>query len=160
MRRFSVPFRLHSPVSALYESQHSRLSHQNFRSIDRLLSREQMFKFLKDVVSGSGAGVKDLPYNIGEPYSSAWGSWTHSRGTSKVTSNIYFFLSIYVFIYINIFLCVFMDVYIWRFFISLVLLSPDSCVFALLTDSIVLLKFPNWIFYFCVVCRFVHKMLV
>ncbi|KAJ9539805.1 hypothetical protein OSB04_026311 [Centaurea solstitialis] len=42
-----------------------------------------MFKFLKDVVSGSGAGVKDLPYNIGEPYSSAWGSWTHSRGTSK-----------------------------------------------------------------------------
>nr|XP_043631418.1 probable inactive serine/threonine-protein kinase scy1 [Erigeron canadensis] len=42
-----------------------------------------MFKFLKDVVSGSGAGVKDFPYNIGEPYSSAWGSWTHSRGTSK-----------------------------------------------------------------------------
>ncbi|XP_076916721.1 uncharacterized protein LOC143576539 isoform X1 [Bidens hawaiensis] len=42
-----------------------------------------MFKFLKDVVSGSGAGVKDLPYTIGEPYSSAWGSWTHSRGTSK-----------------------------------------------------------------------------
>ncbi|XP_024975331.1 probable inactive serine/threonine-protein kinase scy1 [Cynara cardunculus var. scolymus] len=42
-----------------------------------------MFKFLKDVVSGSGAGVKDLPYNIGEPYSSAWGSWTHSRGSSK-----------------------------------------------------------------------------
>ncbi|KAI7749305.1 hypothetical protein M8C21_023640 [Ambrosia artemisiifolia] len=42
-----------------------------------------MFKFLKDVVSGSGTGVKDLPYNIGEPYSSAWGSWTHSRGTSK-----------------------------------------------------------------------------
>ncbi|KAJ0695115.1 putative protein kinase domain, armadillo-like helical [Helianthus annuus] len=43
-----------------------------------------MFKFLKDVVAGSTAGVKDLPYNIGEPYSSAWGSWTHSRGTSKV----------------------------------------------------------------------------
>ncbi|XP_071711478.1 uncharacterized protein [Rutidosis leptorrhynchoides] len=43
-----------------------------------------MFKFLKDVVAGSVAGVKDLPYNIGEPYSSAWGSWTHSRGTSKV----------------------------------------------------------------------------
>ncbi|PWA43211.1 hypothetical protein CTI12_AA537710 [Artemisia annua] len=45
-----------------------------------------MFKFLKEVVSGSGAGVKDLPYNIGEPYSSAWGSWTHSRGTSKLNS--------------------------------------------------------------------------
>lgn len=44
-----------------------------------------MFKFLKDVVAGSVAGVKDLPYNIGEPYSSAWGSWIHSRGTSKVT---------------------------------------------------------------------------
>ncbi|XP_024969162.1 N-terminal kinase-like protein [Cynara cardunculus var. scolymus] len=43
-----------------------------------------MFKFLKDVVAGSVAGVKDLPYTIGEPYSSAWGSWTHSRGTSKV----------------------------------------------------------------------------
>ncbi|KAG0466505.1 hypothetical protein HPP92_018085 [Vanilla planifolia] len=42
-----------------------------------------MFKFLKEVVSGSGAGLKDFPYNIGEPYSSAWGSWTHHRGTSK-----------------------------------------------------------------------------
>ena len=45
-----------------------------------------MFKFLKGVVAGSGTGPKDLPYNIGEPYSSAWGSWTHSRGTSKVSS--------------------------------------------------------------------------
>lgn len=42
-----------------------------------------MFKFLKGVVGGSGAGPKDLPYNIGEPYSSAWGSWVHYRGTSK-----------------------------------------------------------------------------
>ncbi|KAL9275075.1 putative inactive serine/threonine-protein kinase scy1, partial [Drosera capensis] len=42
-----------------------------------------MFKFLRGVVAGSGSGVKDLPYNIGEPYSSAWGSWTHHRGTSK-----------------------------------------------------------------------------
>ncbi|KAL8151492.1 hypothetical protein V2J09_021300 [Rumex salicifolius] len=42
-----------------------------------------MLKFLKGVVAGSGAGVKDLPYNIAEPYSSAWGSWTHHRGTSK-----------------------------------------------------------------------------
>ncbi|GER42499.1 protein kinase family protein with ARM repeat domain [Striga asiatica] len=42
-----------------------------------------MFKFLKGVVGGSGAGLKDLPYNIGEPYSSAWGSWVHHRGTSK-----------------------------------------------------------------------------
>ncbi|XP_019184483.1 PREDICTED: N-terminal kinase-like protein [Ipomoea nil] len=42
-----------------------------------------MLKFLKGVVAGSGAGVKDLPYNIGEPYSSAWGSWVHYRGTSK-----------------------------------------------------------------------------
>lgn len=42
-----------------------------------------MFKFLKGVVAGSGTGVKDLPYNIGEPYSCAWGSWTHSHGTSK-----------------------------------------------------------------------------
>ncbi|KAK1409274.1 hypothetical protein QVD17_35800 [Tagetes erecta] len=80
---------------ALYKSHHSPLSHHNFRSIDQSINqsinqsidpqfiREQMFKFLKDVVSGSGAGVKDLPYNIGEPHSSAWGSWTHSRGTSK-----------------------------------------------------------------------------
>ncbi|KAG5095759.1 hypothetical protein JHK84_051347 [Glycine max] len=42
-----------------------------------------MFKFLKEVVGGSGTGVKDLPYTIAEPYPSAWGSWTHSRGTSK-----------------------------------------------------------------------------
>ncbi|GLJ36990.1 hypothetical protein SUGI_0749180 [Cryptomeria japonica] len=43
-----------------------------------------MLKFLKGVVAGSGAGgIRDLPYNIGEPYSSAWGSWTHYRGTSK-----------------------------------------------------------------------------
>eukprot|EP00250_Pteridium_aquilinum_P019953 c24640_g1_i1 orf=578-3007(-) len=41
-----------------------------------------MFKFLKGVVGSSG-GIKDLPYNIGEPYSSDWGSWTHYRGTSK-----------------------------------------------------------------------------
>ncbi|XP_068333028.1 uncharacterized protein [Pyrus communis] len=42
-----------------------------------------MLKFLKGVVGGSGTGPKDLPYNIGEPYPSAWGSWTHFRGTSK-----------------------------------------------------------------------------
>ncbi|CAN6549909.1 unnamed protein product [Malus baccata var. baccata] len=42
-----------------------------------------MLKFLKGVVGGSGTGPKDLPYNIGEPYLSAWGSWTHFRGTSK-----------------------------------------------------------------------------
>ncbi|KAJ4840953.1 hypothetical protein Tsubulata_026935 [Turnera subulata] len=42
-----------------------------------------MLRFLKGVVGGSGAGLKDLPYTIGEPYPSAWGSWTHHRGTSK-----------------------------------------------------------------------------
>ncbi|TKY65366.1 inactive serine/threonine-protein kinase scy1 [Spatholobus suberectus] len=42
-----------------------------------------MFKFLKEVVGGSGTGLKDLPYTVAEPYPSAWGSWTHSRGTSK-----------------------------------------------------------------------------
>lgn len=42
-----------------------------------------MFKFLKEVVGGSGTGIKDLPYIIGEPYPSAWGSWLHHRGTSK-----------------------------------------------------------------------------
>lgn len=42
-----------------------------------------MLKFLKGVV-GSGGGIKDLPYNIGDPYSTAWGGWTHCRGTSKV----------------------------------------------------------------------------
>uniref|UniRef100_A0A7I4DFP3 Protein kinase domain-containing protein n=1 Tax=Physcomitrium patens TaxID=3218 RepID=A0A7I4DFP3_PHYPA len=41
-----------------------------------------MLKFLKGVV-GSGGGIKDLPYNIGEPYSTAWGGWAHFRGTSK-----------------------------------------------------------------------------
>lgn len=43
-----------------------------------------MLKFLKGVVAGSGAGIKDFPYNIGVPYSSAWGSWTHYSGTNKV----------------------------------------------------------------------------
>ncbi|KAF8104672.1 hypothetical protein N665_0170s0047 [Sinapis alba] len=42
-----------------------------------------MFKFLKGVVGGSGTGLNDLPYNIGDPHPSAWGSWTHFRGTSK-----------------------------------------------------------------------------
>ncbi|KAJ1285966.1 hypothetical protein BS78_03G317800 [Paspalum vaginatum] len=42
-----------------------------------------MFKFLKEVVAGSGSGLKDFPYTIGEPYASAWGSWTHHQGTSK-----------------------------------------------------------------------------
>ncbi|GFZ15112.1 kinase family with ARM repeat domain-containing protein [Actinidia rufa] len=42
-----------------------------------------MLKFLKGVVAGSGSGPNNLPYNIGDPYSSAWGSWTHHRGTSK-----------------------------------------------------------------------------
>lgn len=50
-----------------------------------------MLKFLQSVVAGSGSGLKDLPYNIGEPYSSAWGSWIHSRGTSRVLySNLSF----------------------------------------------------------------------
>lgn len=43
-----------------------------------------MFKFLKDVVAGSGSGLKDFPYTIGEPHASAWGSWAHHRGVSKV----------------------------------------------------------------------------
>ena len=47
-----------------------------------------MFKFLKEVVAGSGSGLKDFPYTIGEPYASAWGSWTHHRGTSKVRFRI------------------------------------------------------------------------
>ncbi|KAG9145581.1 hypothetical protein Leryth_024527 [Lithospermum erythrorhizon] len=42
-----------------------------------------MFKFLKEVVGGSGTALKDLPYNIGDPYSSSWGSWIHYRATSK-----------------------------------------------------------------------------
>ncbi|XP_022745761.1 N-terminal kinase-like protein isoform X2 [Durio zibethinus] len=42
-----------------------------------------MFNFLKGVVGGSGTGLKDLPYNIGGPYPSAWGSWSHFRGTSN-----------------------------------------------------------------------------
>ncbi|KAF3578913.1 hypothetical protein DY000_02035738 [Brassica cretica] len=42
-----------------------------------------MFNFLKGVVGGSGTGLKDLPYNVGDPYPSAWGSWIHHRGTSK-----------------------------------------------------------------------------
>ncbi|KAH0854657.1 hypothetical protein HID58_057810, partial [Brassica napus] len=51
---------------------------------------EEMFKFLKGVVGGSGTGLKDLPYNIGDPYPSAWGSWNHFRGTSKVMMGLLF----------------------------------------------------------------------
>lgn len=47
-----------------------------------------MLKFLKGVVGGSGTGIKDLPYNIGDPYPSAWGSWIHFRATSKVPRRI------------------------------------------------------------------------
>ncbi|KAG5558157.1 hypothetical protein RHGRI_008170 [Rhododendron griersonianum] len=43
-----------------------------------------MLKFLMGVVAGYGSCQNNLPYNIGKPYSSAWGSWTHSRGTSKL----------------------------------------------------------------------------
>ncbi|CAL5404759.1 unnamed protein product [Camellia sinensis] len=42
-----------------------------------------MFKFLKGVVGGSGSGPNNLPYYIAEPYCSSWGSWSHSRGSSK-----------------------------------------------------------------------------
>ncbi|XP_028083233.1 probable inactive serine/threonine-protein kinase scy1 isoform X2 [Camellia sinensis] len=42
-----------------------------------------MFKFLKGVVGGSGSGPNNLPYYIAEPYCSSWGSWAHSRGSSK-----------------------------------------------------------------------------
>ncbi|GMJ14319.1 cytoplasmic tRNA export protein [Hibiscus trionum] len=42
-----------------------------------------MLNFLKGVVGGSGTGLKDLPYNIGDPYPSAWSSWSHFRGTSR-----------------------------------------------------------------------------
>lgn len=48
------------------------------------IEERKMFNFLKGVVGGSGAGQKDLPYNIGDPYPSAWSSWSHFRGTSKV----------------------------------------------------------------------------
>eukprot|EP00850_Spirogloea_muscicola_P018631 SM000173S03000 [mRNA] locus=s173:126339:132282:+ [translate_table: standard] len=34
-------------------------------------------------VLGSRTGIKDFPYDIGDPYSSAWGLWTHSQGTKK-----------------------------------------------------------------------------
>lgn len=67
-------------------------------------SEGKMFKFLKGVVAGSGTGVKDLPYNIGEPYSSAWGSWTHSHGTSKVfliLSLTFVFLSFILLYFLN-----------------------------------------------------------
>ncbi|GFP89379.1 probable inactive serine/threonine-protein kinase scy1 [Phtheirospermum japonicum] len=57
-----------------------------------------MLKFLKGVVGGSGAGLKDLPYNIGEPYSSAWGSWMHHRGTSKVITDLLYFIMPFLFI--------------------------------------------------------------
>lgn len=62
-----------------------------------------MLKFLKGVVGGSGTGPRDLPYNIGDPYPSAWGSWTHFRGSSKVA--LWLILSVVVFI----FLCVYFN---------------------------------------------------
>ena len=67
------------------------LKSQSWIPIWEISIETNMFKFLKGVVAGSGTGVKDLPYNIGEPYSSAWGSWTHSTGTSKVFFLLFFF---------------------------------------------------------------------
>jgi len=59
-----------------------------------------MLRFLKGVVGGaSGTGLKDLPYNIGDPYPSAWGSWTHHRGTSskvRVSHPLLFSFSLYL----------------------------------------------------------------
>lgn len=60
-----------------------------------------MLKFLKGVVGGSGTGIKDLPYNIGDPYPSAWGSWTHFRATSKVSITTVLSLSL-----IRLYVCV------------------------------------------------------
>lgn len=48
----------------------------------------KLFGFL-----GRGAGI-DLPYTIGEAYSTAWGSWTHSRGTKKVSEERMMYLEI------------------------------------------------------------------
>ena len=67
-----------------------------------VIAEEEMLKFLKGVVGGSGTGPKDLPYNIGDPYPSAWGSWTHSRGTSKVYIHIYIYIHIICFYLISI----------------------------------------------------------
>ncbi|CAI5467360.1 unnamed protein product, partial [Closterium sp. Yama58-4] len=39
-------------------------------------------QFLRSVL-GTGGGAKEFPYNIGEAYPSAWGPWTHHKGTSK-----------------------------------------------------------------------------
>ncbi|KAG6737703.1 hypothetical protein POTOM_059231 [Populus tomentosa] len=59
-----------------------------------------MLRFLKGVVGGaSGTGLKDLPYNIGDPYPSAWGPWTHHRGTSakvRVSHPLLFSFSLYL----------------------------------------------------------------
>lgn len=38
-----------------------------------------MFGKLTSLIGGGYA----LPYNVGEPYSSSWGCWTHHAGTSK-----------------------------------------------------------------------------
>lgn len=59
----------------------------NFESeliVHVFLMRIEMLKFLKKVVAGSGSVLKDLPYIINRPYASAWGSWMHHRGASKV----------------------------------------------------------------------------
>eukprot|EP00271_Cylindrocystis_brebissonii_P013991 TRINITY_DN3474_c1_g1_i1.p1 TRINITY_DN3474_c1_g1~~TRINITY_DN3474_c1_g1_i1.p1 ORF type:complete len:880 (-),score=157.79 TRINITY_DN3474_c1_g1_i1:1199-3838(-) len=43
-------------------------------------------QFLRSVL-GTSSATKDIPYNIGEAYSSAWGSWTHFQGTAKDTGD-------------------------------------------------------------------------
>ena len=83
----SVPFRFASdnlpPLSSHHNTPDSSTPHLSLS-----FSLKTMFKFLKGVVAGSASGPNNLPYNIGDPYPSAWGSWTHHRGTSKVNPTL------------------------------------------------------------------------
>lgn len=38
-------------------------------------------------VLGSNTAKSDIPYNVGEAYTSAWGTWTHRQGTAKDTGD-------------------------------------------------------------------------
>ena len=47
-----------------------RPEQQRSSSVYRGREEEDMFNIRKGVVGGSGTGLKDLPYNIGDPYTS------------------------------------------------------------------------------------------
>lgn len=53
-------------------------------SVHRVTGSSQTNPWVAKSSTGSGSGLKEFPYTIGEPHASSWGSWMHHHGSSKV----------------------------------------------------------------------------